>query len=214
MTILNETAEILRLYFIQQKKLSLSEIGSFDLIRDPAVYNASSGVFSAPRYFVHFSSNSSSTSKDVIVYLSKKKNISEPEAIAQLETFKKEVHAHLEAGEVLHWSEMGSLVNKNGQIEFTADPIDLPFLEPIQTDLREKPEVTASEEIIDVSETIINEEEEESKQKKNSFLIVLLLLSLLIIAFSVIQNKKFTTHRAGAVQPAEIPEQFQLKSAE
>lgn len=215
MSILNETAEILRLYFIQQQELSLNGIGRFDLVRKPALFNEASGVFSAPEFTIVFHPENAVTSKELIVYLSKKKNISEPEAIAHLKDFNKELLTRLQAGEAVQWAGIGSLFIKNEQIECIPDLVELPFLENISTVRHEpQPATTSVEPQEATQEEEIYVEEELPKAKKNIYLILLAVLAAGLILFSVIQQKRFTTHRTTVVSPAVTPEQYQLNSAE
>lgn len=213
MTILNETAEILRLYFIQQKKLSLNGIGSFSLSRKPAIFNPSSSLFSAPTYSIEYSTEVSVTPKDVIVFISKRKNISEPEAISLVADFNKEVLAHLQSGEAVNWSGMGSLILKNGQIELTPDLIELPYPETLSVQSEDNSTVEFTEENIDISEVLISDDDL-LKNKRNIYLILLAVMAALLIALSIFQNGGLKTHRTGAVHPSESPEQYQLKTAE
>lgn len=217
MSILNETAEILRLYFIQQQHLTLNGIGSFELRRKPAIFNETSGVFSAPEYSIVFTPGNTNTSKELIVYLSKKKNISEPEAIGQLNDFNKELEARLRAGEAVQWAGIGSLFIKNDQIECIADIIDIPFqssivTSPIKASVPEATEMPIQEEVANEEEIEI--EEEEPKAKKNVYLLLLAALALALIILSIVQNKGLVTHRGGAVTPAVTPEQYQTNPAE
>lgn len=213
MTILNETAEIIRLYFIQQRKLSLSEIGSFDLVRTPAVYSPASGSFSAPSYLIEFRSDGSFTSKDLIIYLSKKKNISKPEANALVDDFSREILRRLDGGEAVYWTGIGSLIRKSGTLEFTPETIEMPYEESISVHVNEKADLETSPEELSFSEESLPAGDSPLK-KWNPYLSLLLLLSFLLIVFSIYRNGGLQANRIGNVEPAVTPVQFQLIIAE
>lgn len=215
MSTLNETAELLRLYFIQQGELILSGVGRFTLRRTPAVFNEASGILSAPGYKIDFTPGTSTSTKDLIVYISKKKNISEPEAIALLNDFNKEVNTRIQAGEAVQWTGIGSLFLKNQEIECLPDLIDLTFQKDIQTLPSLSNETLPVEEGVILDEDLVVTLEEDNQPKsKNVFLILLALLATLLIALVWIQQHGVISYRTGAISPTSTPQQFQSNTAE
>lgn len=210
----NETAEILRLYFIQCKYISLNSLGCFELKRKPAQFDSESGRFSSPEYYVDFTTSSLTHSKNVVGYLSKRMNIGEIEASTQLDSFVNTIMIRLKTGERVEWSDMGSWQLVNEIVHFTPFPIELAQLKDIVIPSSKNELKNAEDNIPEITEDDYIEANEHTVQKWNMYLLILALLSVVLMAISIFQHNRFILHKTGAVNPATIPEQFQTIPAE
>jgi hypothetical protein len=70
MTTQEETAELLRLFLIQRKKLSIPTLGAFEWVRIPATYQVETGTFSGPSERFRFSDAPSDYSQGLLSFIS------------------------------------------------------------------------------------------------------------------------------------------------
>lgn len=199
----NEIAEILRLYFIQGKQISLNSLGSFELKQKPAVLMLDAGKFSAPDFFIDYTSSSTmGPSKEVIHYLSKKRNISEGEAMIELNGFINQITKQLEVGENVQWKEMGFFQQLNGHIQFTPISILPNYFTEIDA------------EFADTIENDFNTLGENSTKKWNIYLILLTILAAIMITISFFAHNGFILYKSGSADTVNPPEQSQTIPAE
>jgi nucleoid DNA-binding protein len=122
MTSIADTAELLRLYFIQQRTVNLPGIGSFELNRIPAKVDQVTGNIDAPAYTIQYDSLNDNPSKEMFSYISRKRNISEWDSIGVVNNFSMALNDLLKKGQKFEWNGMGSLEHdSSGQLVF--DPV-------------------------------------------------------------------------------------------
>src|SRR6187397_3120324 len=98
MTSTADMPQLLRLFFIQHKQVSIPGVGNFHLVRKPAAHDIASRKLLAPEYSIHFDPHNDSPSRDLFAYISRKKNISEWEAIGMVNEFSVELKEILRTG--------------------------------------------------------------------------------------------------------------------
>jgi nucleoid DNA-binding protein len=211
MTSSGDTAELLRLYFIQQRSINLPGIGGFELSRIPARVDSASGTIKAPYYAIRYDSFSDIPSKEMFAFISRKRNISEWEAIVVVNNFSMAVSDQLKRGQRFDWEGIGSLEhNVTGQLEFQPVASQFDFLPDLPVGIQ-----TGSHTDI-VSEQF--EEESGTVEAKASWWVtaaVIAAVSLAMIFFSFIRNEyKLTGSRESRFIPAVAPNQNETKLAD
>lgn len=129
---MNSTADmpqLLRLFFIQHKSVSIPGVGSFQMRRKPASSDIASRQLLAPQYSIHFDSINDTPSKDLFTYISRKKNVSEWEAMGLVNEFSASLKEALRTGKKYEWSGLGSLETiPGGQLILRAEDVSCDFL--------------------------------------------------------------------------------------
>jgi nucleoid DNA-binding protein len=210
MTSSGDTAELLRLYFIQQRSVNLPGIGGFELSRIPARVDNATGTIKAPYYSIRYDSLSDIPSKEMFAFISRKRNISEWEAIGVVNNFSMAVSDQLKRGQRFEWAGIGSLEhNVTGQLEFEPVATQFDFLPDLSVGIRTG---TDSDIIADPFQ------EEETVEAKVSWWVtaaVIAAVALVIIFFSFIRNEyKLTGSRESRFVPAVAPVQNETKLAD
>lgn len=205
MTTQEETAELLRLFLIQQKKLSISNLGSFDWVRIPATFNEATGSFSEPQEFFRFSGTDAGNSVGLIAFLSSKWTISEQDADKKLTNWSSLVSECLKRGDTFEWTGIGTLVMEDNMI-----CLKQPTGKELGSDntLPNQP----VEDSIDVS----GENEEfvsVSSRHWNVWMILMALVSVAMIILYVYKHERLGVGRSGILFPAQPPVQYEIKSA-
>jgi hypothetical protein len=73
MTSTADMPQLLRLFFIQHKQVSIPGVGNFHLVRKPAAHDIASRKLLAPEYSIHFDPHNDSPSRDCLpIYPGKK----------------------------------------------------------------------------------------------------------------------------------------------
>jgi hypothetical protein len=218
MTSTADTAELLRLYFIQQRSVNIPGIGGFDLNRIPARVDHATGNIEAPSYTIRYDSLNDIPSKEMFAYISRKCNISEWESIGVVNNFSMALKEQLKKGQRFEWEGVGSLENStSGQLIF--DPITTrydfqPHLSAIQQTgfLRDLP---GSGEFND--KTYENEEQGIVEARASWWVAaaVITAVALVMIFFNLVRNEyNLTGARQTKLVPASTPLQYESKSAE
>lgn len=119
MTITAETAELLRHYFIQQRSIQLPGIGSFHLNRTPATYDHAAGLLRSPQFSVEYDAAHDIPSRDLFSYISRKRDVTEWEAIGIVNNFSLGLKELLKKGQRFEWAGVGTLETQdNGHLLF------------------------------------------------------------------------------------------------
>lgn len=219
MTTTADTAELLRLFFIQQQAVNLPGIGGFAMNRIPAHADPHSGSIVAPSFTIKYDSLNDIPVKEMFTYVAAKKDITEWEAIGVVNHFSQEVKELLKKGQRFEWEGMGSLENNDaGQLVFEPVSMHYPFYPDMQGVYEwrkyREPELQGNYEM-PVAES---EDEEVVVEAKASWWIsaaVVAAISLLLIFFSLVRNEyKFSSARETKLTPAEMPVQYQNKPAD
>lgn len=210
MTSSGDTAELLKLYFIQQRSVNLPGIGGFELSRIPARVDNATGTIKAPYYSIRYDSLSDIPSKEMFAFISRKKNISEWEAIGVINSFSMAVSDQLKRGQRYEWAGIGSLEhNVTGQLEF----------EPVTTQFDFLPDLSVSVQTgADIDTVPVPFEEEETVEAKASWWVtaaVIAAVALVMIFVSFIRNEyKLTGSRESRFVPSVAPVQNETKLAD
>jgi hypothetical protein len=211
MTSSGDTAELLRLYFIQQRSVNLPGIGGFELSRIPAHVDNATGTIKAPHYSIRYDSLSDIPSKEMFAFISRKKNISEWEAIGVINNFSMAVSDQLKRGQRFDWAGIGTLEHSiTGQLEF----------EPVSTQFDFLRDLSAGEQAVPQNEIASDPFEEESGtvEAKVSWWVtaaVIAAVALVMIFFSFIRNEyKLTGARETRFVPSIAPIQNETKLAD
>jgi hypothetical protein len=210
MTSSGDTAELLKLYFIQQRSVNLPGIGGFELSRIPARVDNATGTIKAPYYSIRYDSLSDIPSKEMFAFISRKKNISEWEAIGVINNFSMAVSDQLKRGQRYEWAGIGSLEhNVTGQLEFEPVTTQFDFLPDLSVSVQ-----TGSE--MDI--VAVPFEEGETVEAKASWWVtaaVIAAVALVMIFFSFIRNEyKLTGSRESRFVPSLAPVQNETKLAD
>jgi len=135
MTELSDIAELLHLFFIQNKSVSLPGIGSFSLLRISAQSDFATRKILAPNYTISFSKEKDSPSREMFNYISRKKNILEWEAVRLVNEFSFELNSKLKKGEKVQWQGVGFLeTGSAGQLLFEPERIKYSFIPAVQAE--------------------------------------------------------------------------------
>jgi hypothetical protein len=213
-----DTAELLRLYFIQQRSVHLPGIGRFILNRIPARVDHASGTIEAPSYTIQYDSLNDIPSKEMFAYISRKRNISEWEAIGLVNNFSTALKDELKKGKRFDWEGMGSLENgHHGQLIF--EPVTTSF--DFQPQISSLPKGELAEDRIDTSEynELLHENEEQGTvEERASWWVaaaVITAAALVMIFISLVRNEyKLSGGRQTKLIPSTSPSQYESKSAE
>jgi nucleoid DNA-binding protein len=205
MTTQEETAELLRLFLIQRKKLSISNLGSFEWVRIPATFNEATGSFSEPQEFFRFSGTAAGHSDGLMAFLSSKWTISEQEVDQKLTDWCSFVMECLESGETFEWTGIGTLVQKDNQIclqQLVGEKVGSDHTIPIQP--------------VEDSADVTGENEEllpETTRHWNVWMVLLALVSVAMIILYAYKHERLGVGRSGTQYPAQPPLQYEIKSA-
>ncbi|HSF46540.1 MAG TPA: hypothetical protein VLA58_11045 [Chitinophagaceae bacterium] len=207
-----DTAELLRLYFIQQRSVNLPGIGGFELNRIPAQVDSTTGTIKAPHYSIRYDSLSDIPSKEMFGFISRKRNISEWEAIGVVNNFSMSVSDQLKRGQKFEWAGIGSLEhNLTGQLQFIPVTTQFDFLPDLISDVQPGPE---NEYAADPYEG----EVEGIVEAKASWWVtaaVVAAAALVMIFFSFVRNEyRLTGSRESRFTPSVAPIQNETKSAD
>ena len=129
MTRAADISELLHLFFIQNKSVSLPGIGTFSLFRISAQSDFATRKIFGPSYSIHFSAASDTPSREMFNYISRKKNISEWEAVRMVNEFSFELNGKLKKGEKVAWPGIGMLESGSaGQMLFEPERVKYQFI--------------------------------------------------------------------------------------
>jgi len=126
--------QLLRLFFIQHKQVSIPGVGNFHLVRKPAAHDIASRKLLAPEYSIHFDPHNDSPSRDLFAYISRKKNISEWEAIGMVNEFSVELKEILRTGKRFQWDGIGMMETiPGGQVILKPADLHYDFLPDVHS---------------------------------------------------------------------------------
>lgn len=218
MTSISDTAELLRLYFIQQRSVNLPGIGSFELNRIPARVDHATGRIEAPSYTIQYDSLNDIPSKEMFAYISRKRNISEWESIGVVNNFSMALNDQLKKGQRFEWEGMGSLEhNSSGQLVF--DPVITRYdFHPDLTSVPKTGVIHDHPASGEYNETLYGNEEQALVEARASWWVsaaVIAAAALVMIFFSLVNNEyKLTGARQTKFVPSDTPLQYESKTAE
>ena len=134
MTSTADMPQLLRLFFIQHKQVSIPGVGNFHLVRKPAAHDIASRKLLAPEYSIHFDPHNDSPSRDLFAYISRKKNISEWEAIGMVNEFSVELKEILRTGKRFQWDGIGMMETiPGGQVILKPADLHYDFLPDVHS---------------------------------------------------------------------------------
>ncbi len=135
MTRVADIAELLYLFFIQNKSVSLPGIGTFSLQRISAQSDFATRKIVPPNYTISFNNATDSPSREMFNYISQKKNISDWEAVRMVNEFSVELHSKLKKGEKVEWPGVGVLESGSaGQMLFEPERVKYAFLPAVNAE--------------------------------------------------------------------------------
>jgi len=130
-------------FLILYKNLSIPNIGTFALVRQPATGDFPSRTIHPPGYTFSFQPNINSSMKDFFSWLGQALLISDREAIIRFNDFVYELKRKIASGEIVDWKGVGTLSKDlAGEIKFIPITKDLIFEQPVKAEklIREKAE--------------------------------------------------------------------------
>ncbi|HLO81540.1 MAG TPA: hypothetical protein VK166_11305 [Chitinophagaceae bacterium] len=218
MTSTADTAELLRLYFIQQRSVHLPGIGGFELNRIPARVDHVTGAIESPSYTIRYDSLNDIPSKEMFAYISRKRNISEWEAIGVVNNFSMNLKDQLKKGQRFDWKGIGSLENSaSGQLIF--DPVAKKY--DFQPHLNSVSLQSTSHDADNTASyhDVLNENEEQAIVEARAgwwvAAAVIAAAALVMIFFNMVRNEyKLTGARETRFTPASTPSQYESKPAD
>ena len=123
--------EILYQYLIQQRSLSLPGLGTLHLQNIPAMSDFSNHIIGPPSEKVVFDSSLDAPHKNLFLYVAKRRNIAEWEAIKLVNDFSFDLKHKLKDGKEINWEGIGILrTGDSGEILLEARPMEYEFLRP------------------------------------------------------------------------------------
>ncbi len=135
MTKVADISEILHLFFIQNNSVSLPGIGTFSLVRVSALSDFATRKIFGPSYTIHFSSSSDSPPREMFNYISRKKNISDWEAVRLVNEFSFDLNSKLKKGEKVEWPGIGILESGSaGQMLFEPERVKYNFIPAVNAE--------------------------------------------------------------------------------
>jgi hypothetical protein len=213
-----DTAELLRLYFIQQRSVNLPGIGSFNLNRIPAMADHATGNLAAPYYTIQYDSLNDVPSREMFAYISRKRNISEWESIGVVNNFSMALNDLLKKGQKFTWEGIGSLENNfSGQLIF--EPVVTRY--DFQPDLSALPRtgIIHDQTIAGEPEAVVfDNHEQDTVEARASWWVaaaVIAAAALVMIFFSLVNSEyKLTGARQTRFVTSDTPLQYESKTAE
>lgn len=113
--------QLLYRYFLLHHRLSLPSLGSFFLEREKAEFDVVNQTMTPPVDRAAFEQGDDSPSRSLFAFLAKEKNISEWEAIRELNDFAYTLNHKLKAGQLVEIEGIGTLEkNMDGGIRFVS----------------------------------------------------------------------------------------------
>jgi hypothetical protein len=216
MTRIEDISELLHLFFIQNRSVSLPGIGTFSLFSISAHSDFATRKIFGPSYSIHFSSATDSPSKEMFSYISRKKNISEWEAVRLVNEFAFELNSRFKKGEKVDWPGIGTLESGSaGQLLFEPERIKYQFIPAVAAErvIRKENDhsVLVGEQEMHKSDMQEWLEHESYVEEKAGWWIpaaVIGAIALLVLFFSLL-NQQVSTYggRQSTVTPSQAPAQ-------
>lgn len=168
--------QILHKYLVLHHQLVLPQVGLFYVEKEPAAYQESDGLLSAPRSLIHFTQkHQAATEKYFFEFLIRETGLEEPAAIHDFLEFANGLRAELKEQKKAIWIGVGTLfLENNDEIRFER-ATDLQDLLP--------PVLIAGSEGIDAAASADEAEEEAAKDYWWYYAIILLILGLGALAY-------------------------------
>jgi nucleoid DNA-binding protein len=218
MTSLADTAELLRLYFIQQRSVNLPGIGSFEMNRIPARVDHATGSIEAPSYTILYDSLNDIPSKEMFSYVSRKRSISEWESIGVVNNFSMALNDHLKKGQKFEWGGMGTLEhNSSGQLVFYPGITRYDF-HPDLTSIPQTGIIHGHAAPGEYNEALYGSGEQGTVEASASWWVsaaVIAAVALMMIFFSLVNSEyKLNGARQTKLVPAYAPLQYESKTAD
>ena len=217
-----DLTEILYHYFIQNNSLSLPGIGTFDIFRVSAQTDFANKKIMSPGFTISYNSINDSPHKELFHYISRKKNISEWEAIKVLNDFAYDLKNTLRKGEQVTWEGIGLLKQGNSKdILFEPQKLSYEFIPHVdaQRVIRHSANhamlVGDRERSKTEMENLLLDETPEVKAKVGWWSIAAIIAALAILLMSI---RAFTgglsvvNGRQKLIQPVEAPSTYTIQS--
>lgn len=214
MTRVADISELLHLFFIQNKAVSLPGLGTFSLLNIPAQSDFATRRIFGPAYSIHFSNATDSPSKEMFNYISRKRNISDWEAVRSVNEFSAELNARLRKGEKVEWKGIGILESgSTGQFLFEPEKLKYSFIPSVKAErvIRKENDhsVLVGEQEMhksDMQEWLENESYVEEKAGWWIPAAIIGAIVLLVLFFSLL-NQRVSSYggRQSSVVPAQAP---------
>lgn len=119
-------------YLLLHKDLSLPGIGSIQLQKSSSEYDFGNKIFTAPSYFFKMETGHQSPSKKLFDWLSKTQQITEWEAIRQVNEFSFDLKNRISAEGKVDWKNVGTFHRDDkGDIVLDSAPLQLESEKPV-----------------------------------------------------------------------------------
>lgn len=194
-------------------------VGSFHLIRKPATHDIASRQLMAPEYSVQFDPLNDSPNRDLFMYLSRKKNVNEWEAIGLVNEFSMTLKEALRTGKRFDWDGIGTLETiPGGQV----------ILKPVDFGYDFMPHVYSNRVIRkEASHTVLVGETERSSGESHQWLeedvvvakagwwitaAIIAAIALILVFYQFFRNNySFVSGRQSTITTATAPVQYEDK---
>jgi len=124
-----DIADLLYHFFIQNCSLSLPGIGTFDMFRISAQTDFANKKILPPSFIISYDSIHDAPNKELFDYVSRKKNVTEWEAIKLVNDFAFDLKNTLKNGEEIEWEGIGMLKSGlSGDIVFEPYRLSYEFI--------------------------------------------------------------------------------------
>jgi hypothetical protein len=222
MTKSGDLSELLHLFFIQNKSVSLPGVGSFDLFRVSAQSDFAAKKIFGPSYTIGFNAATDTPSRELFNYISRKRKISEWEAIRLVNEFSYHLNLMLKKGQKFVWPGIGSLESGGsaGQLVFEPERLAYDFMPAVQAKrvIRKENDhsVLVGEQEMhksDMQQWLENETYIEERAGWWIPAIIIFAIAILVIFYCLInQNYVMQTGRQNKLTTSEAPLQYELKN--
>jgi hypothetical protein len=204
MTTLEETAELLRLFLIQRRMLSIENFGTIVWVRVPAVYQEATGTFSESSEQFQFFNDADETSPDLLYFLSGNWLVSEYEASKRLQIWVASIREVLSNDDTLTWTNVGTLSMQDDQIYLTIPHENKSVSD--NEDSTSSTEVWGNEAIED------QENSPTDRRPAKIWMIITALVSMAMIVLHIYKHERLGVGKSGIEPLSKPPLQYQLKS--
>jgi hypothetical protein len=169
-------------YLQQYKQVSIPQVGSFELIPQPAILDVASKLILPPLYLPQYS-NKDSVKEHQLNFLALDLNTDKDIVREQLENFGRELKTKIQGG-ALAWKGVGRLESEEAKMIFHPDVIEIRGLKPIAAEkvLRKNVQHTVLRGEQEVLSASFHDEEKKIGKKKS----VGSLVGWIVVALSVV----------------------------
>ena len=176
---------ILYQYLILHRQLSLPGIGTIHLQKSPASHDYANKSFIAPAYNFIIDTTHEAPAKQLFIWLSKKLNISDWEAIRLVNDFSFEMKNKISAGDA-NWENIGTLQrDEKGSIILISPSIELESEQPVSAEKVLRVNAGHTVRVGEMEKTSVEMEEmlTEQTEKKDYGWIIAIVITVIAVMF-------------------------------